>query len=67
LLVGQVLDRVRDIVATGASVLLAEQNMAKALAVADRAYVLQLGTVTLNGAAAELAASPQVKQAFLGG
>jgi branched-chain amino acid transport system ATP-binding protein len=67
LLVGQVLDRVRDIVASGASVLLAEQNMAKALAVADRAYVLQLGTVALSGPAAEIAASTQVKKAFLGG
>jgi branched-chain amino acid transport system ATP-binding protein len=67
LLVGQVLDRVRDIVASGASVLLAEQNMAKALAVADRAYVLQLGIVALSGPAAEIAASAQVKKAFLGG
>jgi branched-chain amino acid transport system ATP-binding protein len=67
LLVGQVLDRVRDIVASGASVLLAEQNMAKALAVADRAYVLQLGTVALSGPAADIAASARVKKAFLGG
>jgi branched-chain amino acid transport system ATP-binding protein len=66
-LVGEVLGRVRDIVAAGTAVLLAEQNAAKALAVADRAYLLQLGTVVGEGPAATLAASDAVRRAFLGG
>jgi branched-chain amino acid transport system ATP-binding protein len=67
LLVNEVLNRVRDIVAAGAAVLLAEQNVAKALAIADRAYVLQVGKVVESGPAAELRASARIKAAFLGG
>ena len=67
LLIDRVLDRLRDVVSHGAAVLLAEQNVAKALAIADRAYVLQLGAVALAGAAAHLAASEAVKAAMLGG
>ncbi|WP_238865120.1 ABC transporter ATP-binding protein [Achromobacter xylosoxidans] len=48
------------------SVLLVEQNMAQALEVAARAYVMQSGRVALSGNAAELAASDEVRQAYLG-
>jgi branched-chain amino acid transport system ATP-binding protein len=66
-LVSEVLDRVRDVVRTGTAVLLAEQNVAKALAVADRAYLLQVGAVVGEGPAGALATSDAVRRAFLGG
>ncbi|WP_354700045.1 ABC transporter [Paraconexibacter sp. AEG42_29] len=57
---------VRDINATGISVLLVEQNAAMALEVADRAYVLEVGEVALAGVAEELAASDEVRDRYLG-
>jgi branched-chain amino acid transport system ATP-binding protein len=67
LLVEQVFDALaalnRD---DGLSVLLVEQNMAQALEVAARAYVMQSGRVVLSGEAAELAASDEVRKAYLG-
>jgi branched-chain amino acid transport system ATP-binding protein len=48
------------------TVLLVEQNAKKALAVADRAAVLELGCVAFEGAAADVAADPRVKEAYLG-
>ena len=50
----------------GVTVLLVEQNMAQALEVASRAYVMQSGQVALEGAAAELAASDEVRKVYLG-
>jgi len=50
----------------GITVLLVEQNARKALGVADRAAVLELGRVVLEGSAAEIAADPRVKEAYLG-
>jgi branched-chain amino acid transport system ATP-binding protein len=44
-----------------------EQNASKALEIADRAYVLETGKVTLSGTGAELAQSDEVKKAYLGG
>ncbi len=67
MLPNEVLRRVRDIVGGGTSVLLAEQNVAKALAIADRAYVLQVGQIVEHGPAGELRRSQRIKQAFLGG
>jgi branched-chain amino acid transport system ATP-binding protein len=57
---------VRAIVARGTAVLLAEQNVAKALEVADRAYVLQVGRVVQSGPAVELRRNPRIREAFLG-
>jgi branched-chain amino acid transport system ATP-binding protein len=51
----------------GTTVLLVEQNAALALRLADRAYVLETGRVTLSGAAQELRANPEVHRAYLGG
>jgi len=48
-------------------VLLVEQNAALALRLADRAYVLETGRVTLEGPAQELVANPEVHRAYLGG
>ena len=44
-----------------------EQNARKALQIADRAYVLETGSITLSGTGAELASSEDVKKAYLGG
>ena len=51
----------------GTTVLLVEQNAKMALGIADRAYVLETGKITLEGTGAELAASEQVRKAYLGG
>ena len=50
----------------GTTMLLVEQNIALALDLADRAYVLRTGTVALSGTAAELRDSDRVAQAYLG-
>lgn len=66
LLVSQVFDTVARIVKHKTSVLLAEQNVAKALHVCHRAYVLKLGSVVLSGPASELRENEEVKKAYLG-
>jgi branched-chain amino acid transport system ATP-binding protein len=66
-LVDEVLRQIGAIVASGTSVLLAEQNVAKALACCDRAYVLEVGKVVLSGPAARLRDAEEVKKAYLGG
>ncbi|MFI5024680.1 MAG: ABC transporter ATP-binding protein [Alphaproteobacteria bacterium] len=67
LLADELLEKVREIAKAGAAVLLAEQNAAKALAVAGRAYLLEVGRVVREGASAVLAESEEVRKAFLGG
>jgi branched-chain amino acid transport system ATP-binding protein len=67
LLTDAVLGRIPAIVAGGTAVLLAEQNAAKALQICTRAVVLKLGQVAAEGPAADLAASDDVRAAFLGG
>jgi len=66
-LVEQTFATIRDLHRQGATILLVEQNARMALSVATRGYVLETGTITLQGSAAELAADPQVKRAYLGG
>lgn len=67
LLVEQVFDALAGLNReSGVTVLLVEQNMAQALEVATRAYVMQSGRIALSGDAAELAASDEVRQAYLG-
>ncbi len=66
LLTTEVLDRVRDIADGGTSVLLAEQNVHKALAVSDRAYVIKLGRIVREAGSEELLASTDLAEAFLG-
>jgi branched-chain amino acid transport system ATP-binding protein len=51
---------------TGVSILLVEQNARAALQVADHAYVMELGEITVQGAAAELAANPRIVESYLG-
>ncbi len=50
----------------GTTVLLVDQNARAALAIADRAYVIETGVITLHGTGAELAADPAVREAYLG-
>jgi branched-chain amino acid transport system ATP-binding protein len=57
---------IREINAAGTTILLVEQNAHMALKVAHRAYVLEVGRVTMNGPAADLAASDEVRKAYLG-
>ena len=67
LLVDQVFEIIKDINRDGTTILLVEQNAGKSLAISDRAYVLENGRIALSGTAAELAASEQVRKAYLGG
>jgi len=65
-LVDQVFETLRNLRAAGIPILLVEQNAVKALAFADRAYILENGRVVMSGKGAELLADERVKQAYLG-
>jgi len=67
ILVEQIFDIVKELHAAGTTILLVEQNAQAALSVADRAYVLETGRISLSGTGAELMASDQVRKAYLGG
>ena len=67
ILVEFVFDIVRDLHQQGVTILLVEQNAQMALSVADRAYVMETGIITLSGTGRELAESEAVKKAYLGG
>ena len=67
ILVEQIFDIIKQLHKDGTTILLVEQNAQMALSVADRAYVMETGKITLSGTGAELAASDQVKKAYLGG
>lgn len=67
LLVREIFSIVKDINASGTTVLLVEQNAHMALSIAHRAYVLETGRITLAGDAKELAASEEIRKAYLGG
>jgi branched-chain amino acid transport system ATP-binding protein len=62
----QIFDVLAEIRASGTTMLLVEQNLRAALALADRAYVLQTGSVVMSGPAAELAESDDVRRSYLG-
>lgn len=67
ILVDQVFEIIKQLRDDGTTILLVEQNAGKSLAISDRAYVLELGEIVLSGTGAELAASDEVKKAYLGG
>ena len=67
ILVEQIFDIIQELNAAGTTILLVEQNARMALSVADRAYVMETGKITLSGTGAELAASDEVRKAYLGG
>jgi len=66
-IVEQIVENIRAINKTGVTILLVEQNAAMALAISHRGYVLETGSVIIEGAASELAGNDLVRQAYLGG
>lgn len=66
ILVKMIFAAVKKIASTGVTVLLVEQNAKAALKLADRAYVLDVGKVTIQGSAKELLSDPKVQEAYLG-
>ncbi len=67
ILVEQIFEIIQNINKQGTSVLLVEQNAQMALSIADRAYVLETGQITLEGSAQEVLHNPSVIEAYLGG
>ena len=67
IIVDQVFGIIKELHKSGTTILLVEQNARKALQIADRAYVLETGSITLEGIGAELAKSDEVRKAYLGG
>ena len=66
LLVDSVFNIIKDYHNSGVTILLVEQNAKKALSISDRAYVLETGSITLEGKAADLMNNAEVKKAYLG-
>ncbi len=66
-IVDQIFGMIAELAATGLSILLVEQNVGKALAVAGRAYVMRLGRIAAAGSARELAEAADLKEHYLGG
>jgi branched-chain amino acid transport system ATP-binding protein len=66
ILVDKIFDVVREVRAQGVTVLLVEQNASRALAIVDRAYVMESGLITLSGDAQILRHDPAVRAAYLG-
>ena len=66
LIVRQLGDALRELKHSGVSILLAEQSLALAARIADRAYILQTGRVLMQGAAADIKRNPDVRKAYLG-
>lgn len=67
LLVQEIFDIIQDINRNGTTVLLVEQNASMALQIANRAYVMETGTIMLSGSGEELMQSEDIKKAYLGG
>jgi branched-chain amino acid transport system ATP-binding protein len=64
--VSQVFDTIRRLHAEGLTILLVEQNLKKALEMADRGYVVETGSISIEGTAAELLADTSIRSAYLG-
>jgi branched-chain amino acid transport system ATP-binding protein len=64
--VSQVFDTIRRLHAEGLTILLVEQNLKKALEMADRGYVVETGSISIEGMAADLLADPTIRSAYLG-
>ena len=67
ILVEQIFDIIRELHAAGTTILLVEQNAQMALSIADRAYVLETGTISMSGNAKDLLNDEGVQKAYLGG
>ncbi|GAA3990043.1 ABC transporter ATP-binding protein [Comamonas faecalis] len=66
IMVDKIFEVVRDVYALGVTIVLVEQNASRALAIADRGYVMESGLVTMTGGGKELLADPRVRAAYLG-
>ena len=66
LLVKEIFSIIKEVHSQGMTVLLVEQNAKMALAISNRAYVLETGHITIHGDAQELMNDPRVKKAYLG-
>ena len=66
ILVDQIFDIIRELHASGVTILLVEQNAQMALSVANRAYVLETGTISMSGDAQDLLQNDDVRKAYLG-
>ncbi|MBQ7624010.1 MAG: ABC transporter ATP-binding protein [Clostridia bacterium] len=67
ILVQQIFDIIKELHASGSTILLVEQNAQKALSIADRGYVLETGNIVTTGTGQELLNSDSIKKAYLGG
>ena len=67
ILVEQIFDIIRELHKAGTTILLVEQNAQMALSIADRAYVLETGKISLSGTGKELSESESIRKAYLGG
>ena len=67
ILVDQIFEIIKELNASGTTILLVEQNANKALQISDRAYVLENGRINLSGTGVELSESDEVRKAYLGG
>ncbi len=66
IMVDKIFEVVRDVYAQGVTILLVEQNASRALGVANRAYVMDSGLITMSGDAKEMLKDPKVRAAYLG-
>jgi len=67
ILVKEIFSIIKEINAQGTTILVVEQNAFQALKIADKAYVLETGTIVLSGTGAELLSSPEVQKVYVGG
>jgi len=66
IMVDKIFEVVKDVYAQGVTVMLVEQNASRALGIADRGYVMESGTITINGKASDMLNDPAVRAAYLG-
>jgi branched-chain amino acid transport system ATP-binding protein len=66
IMVDKIFEVVRDVFAQGVTVLLVEQNASRALAIANRGYVMESGVISMTGPGQELLSDPKVRAAYLG-
>jgi len=66
IMVDKIFEVVREVYAQGVTILLVEQNASRALGIANRAYVMESGLITMDGDAKQLLQDPRVRAAYLG-
>jgi branched-chain amino acid transport system ATP-binding protein len=66
IMVDKIFEVVRDVYGLGVTIVLVEQNASRALAIADRGYVMESGLITMSGKGQELLSDPRVRAAYLG-